>query len=460
MAKLLYRQNLSPSIPAAISTTSAVKGAPLTNDEGDYNLFALNEDLSTKIGANNSELTGVTKIETLSHAASFIKKYYASYEGNITPTGIKLFSFTRDADSRNTIFDINVRLQNTTDAIGIVGKVAVRSTTGNNVTVQYWTEFESVNTVTAEIQVYTSTSGTISVFCVPSVSFQNASYEVITYERGNYSSMQFATALVPKVITGLTYVSPITPKTSATAILPIVSGGTGSSTASGARINLGGTSIGISLFTAANSADATSAMGWSSDLQTFIKSANKAAARTSLDLTSLATATNVAINMGGTGATTADGALTNFGLSAPGKTLVTTSSYALMRTALGLGTVATDDVVPIARGGTGTTTASAARLALGARSTEDVVIDVNGSVTMSTGNIYNIYSGTGLTMTLPAAPVTGSWVKIIDKIGGSNITINRNGKLLMGLAENMLLDTMQNMMITLYYTTHGWIISQ
>lgn len=460
MAKLLFRQNLSPSVPAAISTTSAVKGSPLTNDDGDYNLSAINADLSTKIGANNSSLTGTTKIETLSHASSFIKKYYSSFEGNITPTGIKLFSFTRDADSRNTIIDINVRLQNTTDAIGVIGKVAVRSTTGNNITVQYWTEFESVNTVTAEIQVYTSTSGTISVFCVPSVSFQNASYEVITYERGDYSSMQFTATFVPKVITGLTYVNPITPKTSAAAILPILSGGTGSSTTSGARINLGGTSIGISLFTAANSSDATSAMGWSSDLQTFIKSANKAEARTSLDLTSLATASNVAVNMGGTGATTPDSALTNLGLSSVGKSLVSTASYALMRTALGLGNVATDNIIPIIRGGTGATTASAGRLALGARSTEDIIIDVNGNVTMSSGTIYNIYSGTGLTLTLPASPVTGSWVKIIDKIGSGNITINRNGKLLMGLSENMLLDTMSNMMITLYYTTHGWIISQ
>lgn len=194
-------------------------------------------------------------------------------------------------------------------------------------------------------------------------------------------------------------------------------------------------------------------------MQAFIKSANKTAARTSLGLSSLATATNVAVNMGGTGATTATAALTNLGLSSDGKSLVTSASYSAMRTALGLGTVALDNVVPIIRGGTGATTAAAGRVALGARATEDNTIDVNGNVTLVTGNIYNIYSGSGLVLTLPAAPTTGSWVSIIDKIGSGNSTINRNGKLLMGLSEDMLLDTRANMMITLYYTTHGWIVS-
>ena len=45
MAKLLFRQNLSPSTPAAISSVSVAKGAPLTNEEGDYNLSAINTEL-------------------------------------------------------------------------------------------------------------------------------------------------------------------------------------------------------------------------------------------------------------------------------------------------------------------------------------------------------------------------------------------------------------------------------
>lgn len=75
---------------------------------------------------------------------------------------------------------------------------------------------------------------------------------------------------------------------------------------------------------------------------------------------------------GGTGATTAAGARTNLGLGSvatestvpvvKGGTGAVTSAAA--RTNLGLGAVATDDIVPLTRGGTGGTTAAAARAAL------------------------------------------------------------------------------------------------
>ena len=53
--------------------------------------------------------------------------------------------------------------------------------------------------------------------------------------------------------------------------LPISDGGTGSTTASGARVNLGGTSVGIAVFTAVDAAAARNAMGaaWVEDTQTF-----------------------------------------------------------------------------------------------------------------------------------------------------------------------------------------------
>ncbi len=43
--------------------------------------------------------------------------------------------------------------------------------------------------------------------------------------------------------------------------LTVAQGGTGATTASGARTNLGGTSVGIAIFTAASSADAWTALG-------------------------------------------------------------------------------------------------------------------------------------------------------------------------------------------------------
>lgn len=79
------------------------------------------------------------------------------------------------------------------------------------------------------------------------------------------------------------------------------------------------------------------------------------------------------IARGGTGATTAAQARVNLGLGvaatedvvpvAKGGTGAVSASAA--RTALGLGSVATDSTVPVSRGGTGGTTASAARTNLG-----------------------------------------------------------------------------------------------
>lgn len=91
------------------------------------------------------------------------------------------------------------------------------------------------------------------------------------------------------------------------------------------------------------------------------------------DITSLSgLTTSITIEQGGTGATTASAARINLGLGSTsvediipitkGGTGATTATNA--RTNLGLGLVATESIVPIAKGGTGSTSAENARLAL------------------------------------------------------------------------------------------------
>jgi hypothetical protein len=89
-------------------------------------------------------------------------------------------------------------------------------------------------------------------------------------------------------------------------VLPVTQGGTGATTASGARTNLGATGIGSALFTATTAAGARSTI-------------SAAASGANSDITSLTGLTTpLSVAQGGTGATTAGGALTNLGAAASG----------------------------------------------------------------------------------------------------------------------------------------------
>lgn len=90
--------------------------------------------------------------------------------------------------------------------------------------------------------------------------------------------------------------------------------------------------------------------------RTLLDDANAAAARTTLGLGPVSTDSIVPVSRGGTGSSTAAGARNN----------------------LGLGAVATDDTVPVSRGGTGATTASAARNNLSAQAASGMLDAVSG----------------------------------------------------------------------------------
>lgn len=66
---------------------------------------------------------------------------------------------------------------------------------------------------------------------------------------------------------------------------------------------------------------------------------------------------------------TGAGALATYDLTAQARTFAAATTVADQRTVLGLGTVATESTVPLNKGGTGATTAAAARTALGAAPT-------------------------------------------------------------------------------------------
>lgn len=62
-------------------------------------------------------------------------------------------------------------------------------------------------------------------------------------------------------------------------------------------------------------------------------------------------------------------------------------------------------------------------------------------------------------VTLPASPTNGQWVQFINSTGTSSFTVLRNGKTIMGLAENLTVNV-NNKGFTLIYSagTNDWLI--
>lgn len=69
----------------------------------------------------------------------------------------------------------------------------------------------------------------------------------------------------------------------------------------------------------------------------------------------------------------------------------------------------------------------------------------------------------GFTITLPLSPLIGDTIQIIDANGvfaSSNVTVGRNGSLIQGLAEDLVLDV-NGTIVTLFFSglVYGWIVT-
>lgn len=123
----------------------------------------------------------------------------------------------------------------------------------------------------------------------------------------------------------------------------------------------------------------------------------------------------------------------------------------------------------------GIATTKAAEAAASAASISGSVTSVNGRTGAVTGVAedggvfvisinttavrYRTYVLTAtLTLTLPASPVAGDWVRVVNRSGTTTPVIGRNSQNIMGLAEDMTLDN-ANASLTLTFadSTRGWI---
>ena len=81
-------------------------------------------------------------------------------------------------------------------------------------------------------------------------------------------------------------------------------------------------------------------------------------------------------------------------------------------------------------------------------------------ITLESGISYAYYPGV-TTLTLPASPTAGDTLRIINRSGTSTATIERNGSNIMGLAENLTFDLLnETFNFTYANATDGWILSR
>jgi hypothetical protein len=253
--------------------------------------------------------------------------------------------------------------------------------------------------------------------------------------------------------------------------LSVSQGGTGSTTASGARINLGGTSTGIAVFTAATPAIAVAGLGATAVGTALFTAVDAAAGRTTLGATAtgsaLFTAVDAAAGRTALGATTvgsdifiaADAAAvrTLLGATTVGNAVFTAVDAAAARTAIGA--TATGSALftavdaPAARTTLGATTvgdavftavdAAAGRTALGAAplasptftgtvttGTTDLLGSARGNVTVvsastvdcSLGNYFTKTASGALTWTFSNAPASRAYSFVLELTNGGTGT--------------------------------------
>lgn len=229
-----------------------------------------------------------------------------------------------------------------------------------------------------------------------------------------------------------------------TGTVAIANGGTGSTTAAGARTNFGATTVGSNFFTLANpsairftriNADNTVSLLNDGDFRTAI-GVGLGVTPTYTEITATAgqTSFSVSYTVG-----TIDVFLNGIRLNAADYTASNGTTIVLATPTLAgsILAVKTFTVPPVV-------------------TDREKVFYVSTNTSATATNTYVLLSS--VTLTLPASPVEGDYVKVSNRSGTVTCVLGRNGSNIMGIAEDMTLDN-ANAGLSLVYTnsTNGWV---
>lgn len=150
------------------------------------------------------------------------------------------------------------------------------------------------------------------------------------------------------------------------------------------------------------------------------------------------------------GASTAAAIRSALGATSVGNSLFTAADAAAARTAIGAGTGNGD----VTQGGTQTLTNKTLTAPV---ITENIQV-ISGNTTAAVSRAYVLTAS--LTLTLPASPIAGDWVTVMNRSGTVTATIARNGQSIMGLAEDMTVDDLNaGFRLVFADATRGWVLA-
>lgn len=442
MANILYRGTIAPTQPPAVAGGSVAKNSPLTNDEGDWNYKALNDDIQTRATSANPSFTGITSFEyNLRSVLAKYNKYVAGGFGATSASGHKIGEYLPNANNQTATIYLDVVGRSNAIISSAKATIAIRSNSLPSVDVSTQVIYSRNNTTTIAIETWRDNStGRIVFFLVPGSDLDSVSIKADVFERNAVNLFSLSTSAVPRNVAGLTQVANIASKTEMGDLVTVSVSGNGSGLTDLNASNIASGTLSGDRGVAAGSTS-KSFVAYNGTTQAsgkFDSGTTDPTSNTRLNYNGDFYATKFyATKFYGTGATAGDNVVSFVtynttaaangvfygGTTVPsGTTRLNYGGYFYATKFYGDGSsltnITTDNIsagtLPIGRGGTGGTTGATAMVSID-RNRQSFLDSASHNVTLSAGVVYSAYSGYGsFTIYLPNSPTIGDEITLTN----------------------------------------------